>query len=169
MIKRPLAMGAVVFIVVLFFLYHTNDSIFWRDPVTDNAAGKKQLACFLQDDAIQIYGVVSDYDYVERYGKMTTELYLTDVHILVPIQTNDKSHTNSYVNSTKNKLFYNDIVSENARWKKVSRSGQSVLLYINKEETLSIGQSILLSGKLSFFEPASNPGQFEDEKYYENK
>ena len=169
MIKRPLAMGAVVFIMVLLFLYHTDDTIFGRDPVMDNVSGEKQLACFLQDDAIKLYGIVSDYDYVERYGKTTTELYLSDVHILVPNNTKDKSDTDPYANSNSHKVLNKDNSSGSVRWKKVSRLGQQVLIYINKEETQSIGETVLLSGKLSFFEGASNPGQFDAEKYYKNK
>ena len=169
MIKRPLALSAVVFIMVLGFLYMVNDSIFWRNPVKSNAAGEKQLDCFLQDDAIRLYGVVSDYDYREQYGKTTTELYLADVHILVPTHTKDKSNTNSYINSKQDIFEYNNKLSQREHWKKVTRLGQKILLYINKEETLSVGETILLSGRISFFEPATNPGQFDAERYYENK
>ena len=169
MIKRPLAMSAVVFVIVLFILFFENDSIFWRNPVKSNANGEKQIAGFLQDDAINVYGLVSDYDYKNKYGQTTTELYLSDVHILVPTHTNDKSNTNSYVKSNIGDEINNVNAKEKGQWKKVSRLGQNILIYINKEETLSIGDSILLSGKLSFFEPATNPGQFDAEKYYKNK
>lgn len=140
MTKRPLAMTAVVFAIVLLFLSLMGSSIFVRNPVKNDAEGEKQIAGFLQDDAIWVYGVVTDYDYNNRYSQTTTEVLLSDVHIL-----------------------------EDSQWKKVTRSGQNILLYINKEETLSIGEMILCSGTLSFFDPASNPGQFDAEKYYKNK
>lgn len=169
MIKRPLALSAVVFVMVLAFLYMVNDSIFWRNPVKSNGAGEKQLDCFLQDDAIKLYGVVSDYDYREQYGKTTTELYLADVHILAATHTNDKSNTNSDINSKQNIYEYNNELYRSENWKKVTRPGQKVILYINKEETLSVGETILLSGRISFFESAVNPGQFDAERYYANK
>ena len=158
MIKRPLTLSAVVFVMVLAFLYMGNDSIFWRNPVKSNGAGEKQLDCFLQDDAIKLYGVVSDYDYREQYGKTTTELSLADVHILAATHTNDKSNTNSDINSKQNIYEYNNELYRSENWKKVTRPGQKVILYINKEETLSVGETILLSGRISFFEPAVNTG-----------
>ena len=167
MIKRPLAIGAVVFVIVLLFLSLIYSSIFWRDPVKTNAEGEKQIAGFLQDDTIWVYGVVSDYDYNDRYGQMTTEIILTDIHILVTNHTKDNSYDNSNLNP--NMDMNNLDALQGGRWKKVTRSWQNILLYINKEETLSIGETILCSGTLSFFEPASNPGQFDAEKYYKNK
>ncbi len=155
MIKRPLALSAVVFVLILSVFLLGNDTLFWRDPVKSNVHGEKQIAGFSQDDTIQVYGVISDYDYNDRYGQTTTEIILTDVHILTSHNTNDKSYLSS--NIPKN------------RFQKVTRSGQNILLYINKEETLSIGETILVSGKLFFFEAATNPGQFDAEKYYKNK
>ena len=169
MIKRPLAMSAVVFVMVLLVLFFKNDSIFWRNPVKNNVTVGKQMAGFLQDDAINVYGVVLDYDYNTQYGQTTTELYLSDVHIFVPSHTNVKSNTNSYINSNMDNEFYNVNAWENGQWKKVSRSEQNILVYFNKEETLSIGETVLLSGRLSFFESSTNPGQFDAEKYYKNK
>ncbi len=183
MIKRPLALSAVVFVLILSVFLLWNDTLFWRDPVKSNVHGEKQIAGFSQDDTIQVYGVISDYDYNDRYGQTTTEIILTDVHILTSHNTNDKSYISS--NADSNKYLGNDnneIASVqngsiiqgtsgiwNDRFKKVTRSGQNILLYINKEETLSIGETILVSGKLFFFEAATNPGQFDAEKYYKNK
>ncbi len=144
MIKRPLAMGAVVFMIVLSLLFLIDNSVFGRNPVKSNADGTKQLENFLQDDSVRLYGIISDYSYNDRFGQTTTELILTDVHIALSIE---------------------DTIS----WKRITRAGQNILVYINKEETLSIGETILLSGSLSFFEKATNPGQFDAEKYYEQK
>lgn len=152
MIRRPLALSAVMFVCILaFFLLH-DTTMLGRDPVKNNADGEKQIAGFVQDDTIQVYGQLADYDQKEQFGQITTELYLTDVHIQAPISANDKSP-----------------IQANTTWKKVTGAGQRILVYINKEETLSIGETILLSGRLVFFEPATNPGQFDAEKYYKNK
>ena len=120
MIKRPLAIGAVVFVIVLLFLSLIYSSIFWRDPVKTNAEGEKQIAGFLQDDTIWVYGVVSDYDYNDRYGQMTTEIILTDIHILVTNHTKDNSYDNSNLNP--NMDMNNLDALQGGRWKKVTRS-----------------------------------------------
>lgn len=52
--------------------------------------------------------------------------------------------------------------------KKLS-SRSRIIVYINKEETVSIGNTVYLSGRLSFFEKATNPGEFDEESYYKNK
>lgn len=161
MIKRPLAMSAVVFVIVLAFLSLWNDSVFSRNPVKSDASGKDRIEGFLQDDVIRVYGVVSDYDYNEQYGQTTTELILSDVHIL--LSNNTKEKTDQILNPASGSEVNSD------RWKKITRVGQNIVLYINKEETLSIGETVLLSGRLSFFDSATNPGQFDAKKYYKNK
>lgn len=157
MIKRPLALSAVVFVILLSAFLVWNNSLLGRDPVKNDATGEKQIVGFSQDDTIWIYGVVSEYDYNDQYGRITTELILADVHILLSIDTKDKT----------DQIPLSDMNS--GKWKKVTRSSQHILVYINKEETLSIGESVLISGKLSFFEASTNPGQFDAEKYYRNK
>lgn len=151
MIKRPLAFFSVVFILILFFLQMTDETILKRDPVSSTATGEKSLAGYLQDDRITVYGVVSDYTYKNSYDQITTELILKDVHIL---DSNDLSAKEP---------------SQYEKWKRITSYGQSIIVYINKEETLSIGNTILVSGRLGFFEPATNPGQFDAEKYYANR
>lgn len=166
MIKRPLAVSALVFILILCTFLIGDDSLLRRNPVKSNADGEKQIAGFLQGDVIQVYGVISDYEYNDRYGQITTEVTVTDVHILAPDLTNDKSYnlldTDSQTDDKSN-------FQKKEEWKKAGRWGQKIILYLNKEETLSIGESVMASGTLSFFEKATNPGQFDAEKYYKNK
>lgn len=158
MIKRPLAVFSVVFIMVLLLFQIIDDSIVFRNPVGRTSDGEKELSGFRQDEGITLYGVVSDYSYKDDYGYITTELILKDVHILIPIEEQSDNLNN---NST--------FTLDNEAWKKVSSYGQSIITYLNKEETVSIGNTVLLSGKLSFFEAATNPGQFDAAKYYGNK
>lgn len=155
MIKRPLAFFSVVFILVLFSLQMVDETILKRDPVSSTATREKSLLGYLQDDWITLYGVVSDYSYENKFEKITTEVILKDVHIL---DSKNRSTKDSSTNFSKNPM-----------WTKITAYGQSILVYINEEEPLSIGNQILLSGKLSFFEPATNPGQFDAERFYENR
>lgn len=141
MIKRPLAFVSVVFILILFGLLQTEIPFFSQNPVDITEDGQKNIQGYLQDDVITFYGVISDYSYQESYSGTTTKLILKDVSILL----NSK------------------------QYEQLTRSGQSIIVYINKEETHSIGSTILASGELSFFEPATNPGQFDAEKYYRNR
>lgn len=141
MIKRPLAFVSVVFIMILFVMYQIENPLFSHNPVNMAEDGQKTLDGYLQDDVITLFGVISDYSYQESYGVTTTKLILKDVSIL----------------------------QKSGQYEKVTRYGQSILVYINKEETHLIGNTILLLGRLSFFEPATNPGQFDAEKYYGNR
>jgi len=141
MIKRPLATFVVVFILILLGISQTDILLFSQNPVNTAEDGQKSLQGYLQDDVITLYGVISDYSYQVSYGKKTTQLILKDVSVL--------NNFNQY--------------------EKVTRRGQSILVYINKEETRFIGSTVLVSGGLSFFQPATNPGQFDAEKYYENR
>ena len=141
MIKRPLALFSVVFILILLLINRMNIPLFSQNPVNETEDGYKSLNGYLQDDVITLYGVISDYTYYESYGKKTTQLYLKDVSVL----------------------------GKSKQYEKITRYGQSIVVYINKEETHSIGQTILVSGELSFFEPATNQGQFDAEKYDTNR
>lgn len=141
MIKRPLALVSVVFILILCGLSQTDIPFFSQSPVKVAVGGQKSMHGFLQDDVITFYGVISDYSYQESYGGITTKLVLKDISILL----------------------------KSGQYEKVTRWGQSIIVYINKEETHPIGNTALLSGELSFFEPATNPGQFDAEKYYKNR
>ena len=162
MIKRPLALFSVVFVMILVFLMSFHNSVFLRNPVESSGDGRKQIAGFLQDDVVTVYGNISNYSYQDQYGQTTTEVILKDVHILLPLEEQSLDIVNMLDKMTAALLT-------ESRWKKVTQNGQQILVYINKEETLSIGEQILISGKLSFFEAATNPGQFDAEKYYENR
>ena len=141
MIKRPLAMFSVVFILILFSVQRMNVPLFSHSPVSKTEDGGESLYGYLQDELITLYGVISDYTYHESYGKKTTQLHLKDVSVL----------------------------GKSKQYEKVTRYGQRIIVYINKEETHFIGETILVSGKLSFFEPATNQGQFDAKKYYTNR
>lgn len=162
MIKRPLALFSVVFVMILVFLMSFHNSVFLRNPVESSGDGRKQIAGFLQDDVVTVYGNISNYSYQDQYGQTTTEVILKDVHILLPLEEQSLDIVNMQDKMTAALLT-------ESRWKKVTQNGQQILVYINKEETPSIGEQILISGKLSFFEAATNPGQFDAEKYYENR
>lgn len=166
MIKRPLALVSVVFILILSVMYRMELPFLSPNPVNMTENGQKTLNGYLQDDVITFYGVISDYSYQESYGVTTTKLILKDVSILSAVNTKKAA---SYPDSGRYSNTNYDRSREIETYKKITRFGQSIIVYINKEETHSIGSTVLVSGRLSFFEPATNPGQFDAEKYYKNR
>lgn len=147
MIKRPLALFSVVFVMILVFLMSFHNSVFLRNPVESSGDGRKQIAGFLQDDVVTVYGNISNYSYQDQYGQTTTEVILKDVHILLPLEEQSLDIVNMQDKMTAALLT-------ESRWKKVTQNGQQILVYINKEETLSIGEQILISSS-SFLFPSS--------------
>ncbi len=141
MIKRPLVLTSVVFILILLVLHLTGAPYLSHDPANRTEDGEKSIYGCFQDAVITLYGVISDYSFQDSYGVITTKLSLKDVSVL------DKSQ----------------------KYKKVTHFGQSVFVYLNTEEIHAIGNTVLVSGRLSFYEPATNPGQFDAEKYYGNR
>lgn len=141
MTRRPLVLVSVVFVLILSVFNFFGNSFISHHPVNTAEDGAKILCGYLQDDVIELYGVISDYSFQDSFSGRTTKLILRDVSVL----------------------------EQSKQYKKITRPGQSVLIYLNKEETHAIGNTVLVSGKLSFFEPATNPGQFNAEKYYGNR
>lgn len=141
MIKRPLVLTSVVFILLLIVLRLTGAPYLSHDPVNRTEDGEKSIYGCFQDDVITLYGVISDYSFQESFGVTTTKLNLKDVSVL----------------------------DQSQEYRKITHLGQSILVYLNTEEVHAIGNTVLVSGRLSFFEPATNPGQFDAEKYYANR
>lgn len=141
MIKRPLVLTSVVFILILLVLRLAGTPYLSHDPVNRTGDGEKSIYGCFQDDVITLYGVISDYSFQESFGVTTTKLNLKDVSVL----------------------------DQSQEYKKITHLGQSILVYLNAEEVHAIGNTVLVSGRLSFFEPATNPGQFDAEKYYKNR
>lgn len=49
------------------------------------------------------------------------------------------------------------------------RDGLSVLCYVNSSNLPPVGSTVKVNGKVSFFNAASNPGEFDSAKYYRKK
>lgn len=142
--KRPLAYFSVVFVSVLFLLQCWNVSIIRQNPIEILTDGEKALSGLQQDDIIQICGTVKDYSYNNQYGQITTELILKDIQIL--------PHNEDY-----------------SKEKSITQTGQTIIAYVNEQKNVIIGSRLILTGKLSFFKEATNPGEFNAEKYYNNR
>ena len=186
--KRPLTWLMVVFIWILFFLQKWNESLFQNSTVNSTADGASCLYGYLQDDWVMMYGTITDYSFHNQYEQLTTELILKNVYLVLTNQNN------SDFNSTKEKMQYiqwnNSRLQDNCNSSRnnslqsvgmdfaqkegenilpVTRKGQRVLVYIDGKQSAAIGSKVILSGKLSFFQKASNPGEFDAYKYYQNR
>lgn len=172
--KRPLAYFSVVFASVLFVLQLWAPSFGRRNPVELSDGRVKLLVGYEQDDSICLRGTVKDYSYNNQYGQITTELILKEVQIIP--QNEDKSKEKSNNQITKENPKEENTEKENteksvglAKGKESTAFGQTILVYVTGKEDVTIGSQVIVSGGLSFFSPASNPGEFDSEKYYRNR
>lgn len=182
--KRPLAYTSVVFVMVLLLLQIRDVSVFRQNPVSSTEDGQKTLLGYLQDDRITICGTITDYSVSNQYEQITTELILKDIQILPLYEDNSKENSllSNEKNSKENSSISNEKYSkensslskekcskDNSEYKLITKSGQSVIAYLEGEYKVIIGSQVILSGKLSFWNKASNPGEFDAEEYYGNR
>ncbi len=171
--KRPLAYFSVVFASVLFVLQLGNPSFGRRTPVELSDGKEKSLVFYEQDDSVCLRGTVKDYSYNNQYGQITTELILKEVQIISPNGDHSKEKSNNQITKEKLKKENREkeiIEKENTeKSMEITSFGQTILVYLTGKEDVIIGSQLILSGKLSFFSHASNPGEFDSEKYYRNR
>lgn len=95
-------------------------------------------------------------------GKENLKIKLVDCKVIV-----ETSKTTEIINNTKSnemsELFYSDSL-------KVSNSEiyqcDAILVYIKEGQDYQVGNRIQVSGELTRFRKPTNPGQFDEEKYY---
>lgn len=169
--KRPLALFCVVFAGILFVLQVWNPSLFRRSPIELTEDGIYSLGNYEQDDSILLCGTVKDYSYNNQYGQITTELILKEVQIIPQNEDNSKEKSNKEItneiekNNKGNALKSAGLLQDG----KITCLGQTILVYAQGKENAIIGSQVIITGKLSFFSHASNPGEFDSEKYYRNR
>jgi len=175
--KRPLAWFVVVFVMILFLLQIWSGTLSAKSPVMVSDSGEKSLSGYVQGDQIMVYGTVKDYSYNNQFGQISTELILKNIQIL-PNNMEDSNENNE-------KILFTDLrySNDNFQYKNVLQSdktdvhnssiiseyGQSVYAYLNEGKKLNIGSKVILKGELSFWPAATNPGEFDAEKYYANR
>ncbi len=171
--KRPLACTAIVFVMVLALLQIRDASAFRQSPIVEETDGFKQLFGYVQDDEITIYGTIKDYSYNTQYEQITTELILKEVQIIPQNEENSKDKISEerqknigqdtielIGKETEKKLVERDVVTN---------SRQTIIAYAIGKYDVNIGSQVILTGKLSFWKSATNPGEFDAEKYYSNR
>ncbi len=158
--KRPLAITALVFVVVLFlFQKEQKDSIF-SDRMAETPDGTYSLYGYNQGEPIVVCGEISDYSMDKKYGQTTTELILKKVQILPPGEVITKDNHFQIIQEESDYL---------SRFKSISKKGQCIVVYLHDDFCPVIGRNIILSGKLSVFKKATNPGEFDAYQFYSNR
>lgn len=100
---------------------------------------------FLKEkEQLEVLGTVVELSVQEKSGKKETAVRLEDV-CLPPNQ------------------------SQGRELQKITASRQSIICYLSSEEQLKIGNRVVIRGTLKFFEPATNPGEFDRQDYYRNR
>lgn len=171
--KRPLACTAVVFVMVLALLQIWDASAFRQSPIAKDADGVKQLFGYVQDDEITICAAIKDYSYNTQYEQITTELILKEVQILPQNEENSKDKINEerqinigqVTTELTGKITPMKLLESDA----ITNSKQTIIAYTTGKCNVNIGSQVILTGKLSFWNKATNPGEFDAEKYYSNR
>lgn len=147
MIKRPIAFGAVVLIVILYLgsYFGVSETVPPHFPDTGTQ--------------IQLLGKVKTRELTD-YG---ARLYLDECNILSIQYQNSKNNSNQI--SNKSKVTQSKLqIKEKSNLKKKKQ----ILVYLSeKQEKISVGSWIIVEGIYAPFEAASNPGQFHQAAYYE--
>lgn len=167
--KRPLAYFSVVFASVLFMLQLWNPSFGRRHPVELSDGRAKSLVGYEQDDSICLRGTVKDYSYNNQYGQITTELILKEVQIYPQNEDHSKEKSNNKITKENNNKKSTKTGRDFIQKSEITSIGQTILVYVTGKEDVTIGSQVIVSGKLFFFSRASNPGEFDSERYYKNR
>jgi len=158
--KRPLACISLVFVLVLLILHIGNTAGITDRPVVSTAGQINALSVYRQGDAIIVCGEIIDYSLNEEYGQTTTELKLKNIQILPHSEASAKDNFLSI------HLSGSDYISQ---FESIGSRRQSILVYLKDEFVPVIGSYVILSGKLSYFNRASNPGEFDALSFYANR
>ncbi len=158
--RRPLACTSLVFVMVLFLLHIGNAIGIIKEPIACTADQLSILAPYGQDDVIVICGKIADYSIDDKYGQTNTELNLKNIQIMPRYEAGTKD--NIYTNH----LSGSDSISQ---YQTIGSRRQHILVYLQDEFTPTIGSYIVVSGKMSYFNRATNPGEFDAYQFYTNR
>ena len=158
--RRPLACTSLVFVMVLFLLQSLGAMGLIKEPVAHEMDERDILPSFPQENTIIVCGQVADYSTDDQYGQTTTELNLKNIHVL--------PHNEEL---TKEKIL-SDKLSESgfiSQFKTIGTKRQKILVYLQDEYAPVIGSYVIVSGQMSYFNRASNPGEFDAYRFYTNR
>jgi len=139
--KRPLACTSLVFVLVLFLIQMLETTAI-ISPVVSRTEGISALSSYKQGDAITLTGMVSDYSIRMKNGQNTTELSLKNIQIQL---------------SDSDKL---------SQFQSIGNKRQSILVYLQDDYAPIVGSYVMLSGEISYFDIATNPGEFNAYRFY---
>ena len=95
-------------------------------------------------EEIVVVGKISDFSHQVQFEIETTKVILEDVILLL-----------------NNSL--------EGRKQSVTTLNQSIICYFSNKQKFHIGSQVVISGKLNYFEPATNPGEFDAYRFYTNR
>lgn len=103
--------------------------------------------------------------------------YLSDTQVFAdnPINSDNLNSQNNQIysfnqinsnnqNNTNTSIKSRDLIKSNDP---INPTIQNIICYSKEDLNLKIGSTVLFKGRLSFFESATNPGQFDAKSYYE--
>ena len=158
--KRPLACTSLVFVMVLFLLQKMGAIGLIKEPVAPRLSKRSVMASFGQGDTVIICGQIADYSTDDKYGKTTTELNLKNIQILPHKEALTKD-----INISDN-ISESDFISQ---FQTIGTKRQRILVYLQDEFAPVIGSYVIVSGQMSYFNPATNPGEFDAYRFYTNR
>ncbi len=158
--RRPLACTSLVFVLVLFLLQSLGAIGLIREPVAHRLNTRSVMASYGQEDTVIICGQIADYSTDDKYGQTTTELNLKNIQILPHKEelTKDKN--------ISEQLSESDFISQ---FQTIGTRRQRVLVYLQDEYMPVIGSYVIVSGQMSYFNRAANPGEFDAYRFYTNR
>lgn len=111
-------------------------------------------------------------DLFELEMPLCMEKYENGEEIVVVGKISDISHQVQFETETT-KVILEDVIlllnnSLEGRKQTVTTSNQSIICYFSNKQKFNIGSQVVITGKLNYFEPATNPGEFDAKKYYGN-
>ncbi len=158
--RRPLAITSLVFVMVLFLLQMGNTFGIIKKPIVYRADELSVLNPYRQGDTVVVCGRIADYSINAKNGKTTTELNLKNIQIMPRHEDNTKD------NISNNHLSESDYVS---KLQKIDTGRQRILVYLQEEFMPTIGSYVIVSGQMSYFDKATNPGEFDAYRFYTNR
>lgn len=158
--RRPLAITSLVFVMVLFLLQMGNTFGIIKKPIVYRADELSVLNPYRQGDTVVVCGRIADYSINAKNGKTTTELNLKNIQIMPRHEDNTKD------NISTNHLSESDYVS---KLQKIDTGRQRILVYLQEKFMPTIGSYVIVSGQMSYFDKATNPGEFDAYRFYTNR
>lgn len=124
------------------FLWFSAVGIFQK-----GAAGYAASLPIVEGQSVNVSGTV----YRQEFKSSYQSIYLKNISFISEPETQPASDMADVLPET----------SKTEQW--------NILVYLKKEEKISLGTNVLVCGEVSFLRPASNPGGFDQKDYYRSK